>query len=259
MLKQKQFILEKELIAHAAKYLSTPLDPTYKNNPYSSYEAATQALGSFPLTLEFIAFLEKNGFGVGNGTGDCANMFYVTDRACGNTVVAGVYNSHNWAWDRKKTDEESSYQFNPTVILSVNPEERGVELTPKVSGNNSGGPVWEKTIRRMAWAIATPFPYALPVIKMFAASQNDTVILPFSDFGCAGIKSVDDLFREYFNSNNAVCELVQTQISPFTPRPYIDYQEKARGSMFFLPERLHGALRKQWQEQLESYRSSLAS
>lgn len=261
MFKQEQFILEKELIAQAAKHLSVQLDPTDgKDEHLFSYNATTRALGAFSLTPQFIAFLEKNGFEVGNGTGDRKNMFYVTDRACGNTTVNGVYNSHNWAWDRKKADEKDSYQFEPKVMLSVNATERGVELSPEVSGNNSGGPVWGRTIRRMAWALATHFPEVHPALKMFAASQDGAVVLPFADFGHAGIRSVSALFDEYFGGSgkNAVRELAKSRMSPFVPQPYIDDEALARGSTFFLLEQFHGALRRQWQEQLEAHRRSLA-
>lgn len=260
MLKGAWYVTEKELVNQAAKHLSVELDPTDgKDERRASYDAATRKLGSFFLTPDFILFLEKNGFEMGMGKDALrAKMFYVTDRACGNTTIGGAYYSHNWAWNTEEKPEKGKYCLEPHVTLSINQRERGIEILPDVDGNNSGGPAWPETHRRMAWAIASYFPDAGPILKLFAEKKTGPVVLSFSEFGCAGIRSVGVLFSEYFNGNDMIHELARSSLSPFAPEPYIDRRDEGAGSMLFIPEQFHSALYAQWKEQIEDHRAKLA-
>lgn len=227
-----------------------------KNEPrkHASYpEFDSTPVWKFVLNDEFLAALQKQGFTFEVGKKPPHDtMRYLSGNSDQRRVE--IFESDCWAWKREETNHKLEIWFR----LSVSEHKRGVVCVPESFGNCHGGPCHQPTINRFVKVVAEHFPNVHSLITDSANANDGRVVISWSSFGEAGIKSVGRLFDELYGSNKKVKNLAQSTLSPFDPNPYgCEGPIWEPEDRIFIPEKYQSLLFEQWKEQLRSFQNSL--
>lgn len=245
-------VRESELIKKVATATGLELKP----NPDERgifLEFQTKNVGRFPLSKNFVKALAEEGFTFGPGEGHIRKgMIYLSS----NSKQSGeIFESDCWAWERSKVRPRLDICFN----MRVNEKERGVFCVPDIWGNCSGGACHQPTIDAFVRVVSKHFSNAHPLIKQAAEVDSCRATISWHSAGLAGVKSVGELFKEWFGENKKVMRLAQSKASPFfNPNPFEERVELQAPNRLFVLESHHRALFSQWKKQLSEFATGLA-
>lgn len=243
------FLKESGLIRKAAAARNLVLPEKSREHAFHP-EYDSEIVGTFKLSKEFLATLKKYGVTFEPGDDELRkDMIYL----CGHSHQpnAEIWESDCWAWKQGKVRYELTVNFR----VSADESKRGVVCLPHIWGNCSGGACHQPTINKVVAAIAEHFPDAHRLIKE-APDSDFKPVIPWSEIGVGGVKSIWKLFYELFAENKRVKDLARSHLSPFDPNPH---QQKNWGEPkdeLFVPEMDQTKLFRQWKEQLEKFKES---
>jgi len=223
-----KLIDSQDLVAMAFKFLGLEISQTLSPYSISNFFAKYEIDGGFREALK-------------------ENNFVIKYRTDGIVTLSDKASDGYWNFDFKdgKGEKRPKLTLSFGVAGFIGKAERGIVFKPNVVGTGVS-PIDFYPQYRVFETVAKFDAEASQIIKD-TVEGNGQLVVGWDKIKLGGIRSLDQLFKEFAASKSGIESLAVSSVSPFNPSP----------SLIWLPEPNQPTLFKIWAEQLKSFRNSL--
>lgn len=214
----------------------------------------SQPIKTYVLDQKLLAHLEKHKI-VGHTRPDCHYDTYTLVDENPQQERQGWAPSNYWNFKAEGISHKFHMCISLGVTLRLNQRERGIVLLPFAFGTFLS-PSDHLPNFRMFKALTDSDKDAPDVAKDIAKSDDECIVVSWTELGLGGIRSISGLFAEFAHGNGDVEKLARMAEEVFAPQPYPKHSHPL--SELYIAETAQPDLLRAWQAQLKAYRTRLA-
>lgn len=220
------------------------------------HQPQTRPFKTYQLNSALLAYLTKRGI-TNHGRPDCNYETFTLVDDNPQLLSPGYVPSNYWNF-KEVEGKKGVFDLRISLYfeLHLGTEERGIIFMPMASGTFVSAGSHLPNFR-MFKALVEQDTSAPGVAREVAKSQGH-IVLPWTQLGLGGIRSLRSLFDEFAKGRQSVIDL-GTDSRVLNPTPFSRYQNQKSGDEVFITEPAQPKLFESWRTQMKAYRAALVA